>query len=140
MSEMLKWLSENAVALGMLGAAFGFLWSAIQVVLDRRREVHFKEFEAYHRLVKELVSPDPESGSTWIDRQAAAVFELRNFPRYHEYTIRMLSGLKQKWSTDPAFKWPHLITEIDLTLSHIETSSPNKVLKRTGHKAGPPLS
>lgn len=137
---MLKWLSENAVALGMLGAACGFLWSAVQVVLERRRELHFKEFEAYHRLIKELVAPDPDSGSTWIDRQAAAVFELRNFPRYHEYTFRMLTGLKEKWSKDAAFKWPGLIAEIDLTLSHIETSSPNKALQPTGHKAGPQLS
>jgi hypothetical protein len=137
---MLKWLSENAVALGMLGAACGFLWSAIQVVLERRRDLHFKEFEAYHRLIKELVAPDPDSGSTWIDRQAAVVFELRNFPRYYEYTLRMLSGLKEKWSSDATFKWPGLIAEIDLTLSHIETSNPNKALKRMGHKSSPSIS
>ncbi len=128
---MLTWLSENAVALGVLGAACGFLWSAVQVVLERRRELHFKEFDAYHRLVKELVAPDPETGSTWIDRQGAVVFELRNFPRYHEYTFRMLSTLKEKWTNDPAFQWPRLLDEIDMTLSHIRASSPNKAFKLT---------
>jgi hypothetical protein len=56
----------------------------------------------------------------WIDRQAAVVFELRHFPRYYEFTERMLKGLREKWSKDPEFRWPRLVEEIDLTLAHIQ--------------------
>jgi len=116
---MLNWFAVNAVALGILGTAIGFLWSAILVVIDHRKESQSKEFEAYHRLVKELVTPDAETGSTRIDRQAAVIFELRNFPRYYDYTGRMLVHLRQTWSDNSPSKWPQLLTEIELTLSHI---------------------
>ena len=56
----------------------------------------------------------------WLDRRAAVAFELRHFPRYYEFTERMLIGLKKKWATDLNFQWPRLIEEIDLTLRHIQ--------------------
>ena len=117
---MLTWLSQNAAGLGILGAAIAFAWSVIQFILDRRKDLQTKEFEAYHRLVKELVSPDAGTQTIWIDRQAAVVFELRHFPRYYDFTERMLGNLKRKWEADPNFKWPHLINEIELTLSYIK--------------------
>lgn len=116
---MIHWLAENAVGLSLLLTALGILGSGIRYVWDRRREFRFREFKAYHRLVKELVSPDPESGAAWIDRQGAVVFELRDFRRYHEYTVRMLLGLKNKWNDDPKFEWPQLINELNMTLNHI---------------------
>ena len=78
---MIALLAQNAAGLGVIGAAIAFAWSIVRFVLDRRKELQDKEFEAYHQLVKELVSPDPESKVLWIDRQAAVVFELRHFPR-----------------------------------------------------------
>ena len=64
--------------------------------------------------------PDSADGVMWIDRQAAVAFKLRHFPRYYEFTERMLVTLKKKWATDPNFQWPRLIEEIDLTLKHIQ--------------------
>jgi hypothetical protein len=116
---MLYWLTSNAAALSIIGAAVAFVWSAVQFILVRRKEQQAHEFETFHRLIKELVSPDPPTQVVWIDRQMAAVFELRNFPRYYEVTVRILAGLRDKWSADPAFEWPRLIAEIDMTLLHI---------------------
>src|ERR1022692_1463006 len=119
MIGFLTWLSAHATSLAALGTAVAFVWSVWQYVDQRRRESNDRQFEAYHKLVKELVSPDPESKVLWIQRQAAVIFELRHFPRYFEFTERMLMGLREKWSTDPEFHWPMLLEEIDSTLEQI---------------------
>lgn len=116
---MFTWLTTNSAALAIIGASIAFAWSLIQWIATRNREQRIHEFEAYHRLIKELVSPDPTTGSTWIDRQAAVVFELRHFPRYYEFSERALGNLRSKWSADPNFTWPYLLEEIDRTLKYI---------------------
>lgn len=115
----MNFFSTNTAALGIFGAAVAFIWSVIQFVLVRMRDEKHREFEIYHRLIKELVSPDPESKSIWIDRQAAVIFELRRFKRYHEFTLRTLLGLQKKWSNDPEFTFPRLLEELDLTIEYI---------------------
>ena len=128
---MLTWLTSHAAALGVLGAAITFVWSAIQFILVRRKEQQAHEFEAFHRLIKELVSPSHDTQVIWIDRQMAVLFELRHFPRYYEVTIRILNGLREKWSADPEFKWPRLIEELDITVEYIRHRKPNKALQLT---------
>jgi len=130
---MAAWLAQNIAALSALGAAIAFVWSAIQFILVRGREQRSQEFEAYHRLIKELVQPDPAAQVTWVDRQVAVVFELRHFKRYHPVTCRILNNLRKKFSADPDFQWPYLIHEIDLTLQHIG-EQPNPSSKRTREK------
>ncbi len=119
MNELLAIIASNATPLGVLGAAIAFMWSIVQFILVRKRDEQHREFEVYHRLIKELVSPDPESKSVWIDRQTAVLFELRRFKRYHEHTLRTLLGLREKWANDPEFKFPRLLEELDLTVTHI---------------------
>ncbi len=120
MIKFLAWLLAHTAALSAFGAAIAFVWTIAQFLLQRRRESRERQFETYHRLVKELVSPDSATGNMWTDRQAAVVFELRHFPRYYEFTERMLKGLREKWSKDTEFRWPRLLEEIDLTLAHIQ--------------------
>jgi hypothetical protein len=115
----LAWLLAHTAALSAFGAAVAFVWSVAQYLMQRGRESRERQFKTYHRLVKELVSPDPATGSTWIDRQAAVVFELRHFPRYYEFTERMLRGLREQWSNDPGSPQRRLLKEIDLTLADI---------------------
>ena len=123
METVLTAFSTNAVALSTIGATIAFAWSVIQFVLVRMRDEEHREFEIYHRLIKELVAPDPESKVTWIDRQTAVLFELRRFKRYHELTLRTLFGLREKWSADPDFTFPRLLEELDLTVKHIRLKS-----------------
>lgn len=122
---MFMWLTSNLTSISAFGAAVAFAWSAIQFILVRRHEQRTHEFETYHRLIKELVQPDATSQSTWIDRQVAVVFELRNFPRYYPVTVRILNNLRSKFVLDPEFRWPYLLTELDLTLRHIGKSPNN---------------
>jgi len=116
---MLTWLAANATGLSIVGAVAAFIWPVVQFVVTRRHDLQFREFEIYHRLIKELVSPDPQDKVTWIDRQAAIVFELRHFPRYFEFSARTLRGLKTKWAADADFKFPRLLEELDLTLAFL---------------------
>jgi hypothetical protein len=114
-SHIIAWLSSNGVSLGIVGAAIAFITSNIQQFIQRRVEAREKEFQSFHRLVKDLVTPDTPDGKIWEDRQAAIAFELRNFPRYYEFIQRMLLRLRKIWSA-----WPRLVEEIDLTLKYIE--------------------
>jgi len=133
-AEFISCIASNATALGVLGAAIAFIWSVLQFFYVRRRDLEAREFEVFHRLVKELVSPDKSDGTMWIDRQAAIVFELRRFKSYHPFTRRMLEGLREKWFADDQFRWPRLIKEIDLTLEFIREKS-NPWFKRDRSRA-----
>ena len=119
MHQQIAWLSTNTATLGILGAAVAFIWSTTQQIFQRKADAREREFQAFHRLVKELVSPDSPDGVMRLDRQAAVVFELRHFPLYYDFTERMLMGLKKGWAGDPNVQ-SRLIEEIDLTLKHIQ--------------------
>jgi hypothetical protein len=93
------------------------LWQIVQFSLNKNTEAKSRQFEIYHRMIKELVEP-PEKGATYIDKQCAVVFELRRFKRYRALTIRILDGLKQDWKDDPRIR-PRLNDEIDLTLNYL---------------------
>lgn len=123
MKDLFTTLTANAAALSILGAAIAFIWSIVQFILVRKRDAQHREFEIYHRLIKELVSPDPDSKVVWIDRQTAVLFELRRFQRCHEHTLRTLNSLKEKWSSDPEFKFKRLLEELDLTTQYIQRNA-----------------
>lgn len=118
MAQLFAWLSSNA-GLGILGAAIAFIVSTILQMKQRNAEADERQFQAFHKIVESLVSPDPKGGLFYIDRQAAVVFELRHFPRYYDFTERLLLRLKKKWKTDPAPYSDVLVDEIDLALEHI---------------------
>ena len=123
---MLAWLLDNAIGVGALVTALALVWSIVQFMLVRRRDQRSREFEAYHRIIKELVAPD-DTQSTWIDRQTAAVFELRNFPRYVGVTARILTRPRDCWASD-APERRVLLDEISLTLAFVR--SPLRGLRR----------
>jgi len=79
MNVLTGWLSSNTAALGILGAAVAFMVSTWQVS-QRRAEANERQFQAFHKVVESVVSPDPKGGLHYVDRQAAVIFELRHFP------------------------------------------------------------
>ncbi len=118
-----SWLTTHLALLGTTGAAIAFLWSVYQFFHVRSLEAATREFDAYHKLVKELVEPDEKTGVLYLDRQAAIVFELRHFVRYYEFSLRMLKGLLKKWEVTLKAESPkgdRLIEEMKLTIAHIE--------------------
>jgi hypothetical protein len=128
MTQLADWLKSYGAALSIIGASITFVVSTILQIIQRRAEAEERQFQAFHRVVESVVSPDPKGGIHYIDRQAAVIFELRHFPRYVDFTERMLARLRKKWVKDQAPHWVEgqappdhvLIEEIDLTLKHIE--------------------
>ena len=119
MKSILSFLQSYGTQISALGAASAFIFGVYKYYLERKTALFWKEFEVYHKLVKELVSPDSEVGSMYIDRQAAIIYELRNFKRYYPYSLRMLLGLKEKWGKAEA-QYPRLIEEIDLAVEFLQ--------------------
>jgi len=97
------------------------IWQSVQFFLTRSSDAKNRQFDAYHRLVKELVQPS-ETGKTYVDRQCAAVFELRRFKNYEELTVRILMGLRDDWRTSGSFH-PRLAKELELTLDSFSKRS-----------------
>ena len=97
-------------------SAATFVWGIYKYVDNKTTEQYWKEFSTYHQLIKDLVEPN-EKGDIYIDRQAAILYELRNYPRYYFNTKRMLERLKvnANWKKNST-----LVQEIDLTLGIID--------------------
>jgi hypothetical protein len=118
MDVLLTIFRDYGGQLSALGAAAVFIFGVYKFQAERKATHYWKEFEVYHKLVKELVEP-PAAGGLFVDRQAAIMYELRNFKRYYPYSLRMLQGLKQHWSTVPN-QFPRLLDELDITIAFLE--------------------
>ena len=115
MTHFLSWLSSNVLsALGIFGAAVAFMVSTWQQVSQRRAEGDERQFQVFHNIVEKVVSPQPTDGLFYFDRQAAVIFELRHFPRYYEFTERLLTRLKKKWVAEATPTTEILLEEVDL--------------------------
>lgn len=119
MEIVLTILKSYGSQLGTIGAAIAFIFGVYKFQAERKATHYWKEFEVYHKLVKELVEPPSENGAMYVDRQAAIMYELRNFKRYYPYSLRMLRGLREKWAAVPD-QFARLIEELDLTIEFLE--------------------
>lgn len=122
MNEALELLTRYGTAFSAVGAAIAFVWSVFQFFSVRAREAHTREFETFHKLIKELVEPASEGAGFYVERQCAVLFELRFFPRYFPFTLRTLLALKRKWQVTAA-AYPRILEEVDMTIRFIEMHS-----------------
>ena len=114
---MFLWISENATALGIIGAFLGALFPLIQYVLVKRSEDRKHTFKVYHRLIGDLVDPPTPR----LDRQIAVVYELRNFKDYFPVSIRILEGVKASWTKNPSSdEIGRIVKEIDLAVAFMK--------------------
>ncbi|MFM7024424.1 MAG: hypothetical protein ACKOXB_15760 [Flavobacteriales bacterium] len=95
----------------------GFMFSVFQYFATKRQEQNHKEFENYHRLIKELVQPEEQG--LYLDRQTTILYELRYFKRYYPISYRTVVGLKEKWEKVPD-QFPRLIDECNRTIAFLE--------------------
>jgi hypothetical protein len=128
----LRLLNSSGTALGAIGASIAFIWSVFQFFSIRAREAKAREFETFHKLIKNLVEPAATGTALYVDRQFAVLYELRFFPRYYPFTRRTLIGLKTTWSLGTT-RFPRILEEIEITLNLIDGRS-NTVLRRIGRK------
>ena len=117
--EIFEFIKVYGTQLSAVGAAIAFIFAMYKFQAERSASQFWKEFEAYHKLIKELVQPPSESEGLYIDRQTAILYELKFYKRYYPHTLRMLEALKQKWVAVPN-QFPRLLEEMDLTIEHIE--------------------
>lgn len=101
-----------------------FIWAIYQYRDTRKREQDLKEFENYHRLIKELVQPE-EKDIMYVDRQTAIIYEFRHFKRYYPFSYRTLIGLREKWGKVEN-QYPRLIEELNLTIGFLEKKMERK--------------
>lgn len=95
-----------------------FGWTIYKYNDTKKREQDLKEFDNYHKLIKELVQPD-DSKSMYVDRQTAIIYELRHFKRYYDFSYRTLIGLREKWGKVPD-QYPRLIEELNLSIDFLK--------------------
>jgi len=107
------------VLIGIIGGVCTFTWSVFKYLHTKKREQNIKEFEHFHKLLKELVQPEDENGTMYIDRQTAIIYELRHFKRYYPYSLRTLKELLKKWEKVPN-QFPRLLEETRLTIEFLE--------------------
>jgi len=119
MQSVLEFLRQYGSQFSALGAAMAFMFGAYTFQAERRAPFLWKECEVYHKLEKELVEPPSGGGAMYVDRQAAIIFEMRNFKRYYPYTLRMLKGLREEWVA-VANQFPRLLDERTMTIDLIE--------------------
>ncbi|MDA8404528.1 MAG: hypothetical protein M0Z56_10090 [Desulfobacteraceae bacterium] len=119
MEALLEIIKTYGTQLSAFGAAVAFIFGIYKFQAQRKASQFWKKFEAYHKLVKELVEPQKENGAMYVDRQTAAIYELRFYKRYYSHSLRMLRGLKIKWAAVPN-QFPRLIEELDLTVEYID--------------------
>lgn len=107
--------AESASTFAIVISGGTLIWQLIQFFVSRSSDAKNRQFEAYHRLIRELVQPT-DGPATMIDRQIAVVFELRRFKFYGEVTTRILTGLQNEWR-DKGKLDLRLDQELELTLN-----------------------
>lgn len=108
-------MTNSVIIIGVIINVSAFIFSIHQYNDTRKKDQKNRDFEAYHKIIKELVQSDNSDNSLYIDRQASILYELRHFERYYEISYRTVVGLKNKWEKVPD-QFPRLLEECDLTI------------------------
>jgi len=107
---VLEWVTEwqfwMAVA-SLIGGIF-----AIWKYFNGKKQ---QEFENYHRLIERINRPLSGDGSTFLQVQQAAIFELRYYRRYKKLTVKLLRQLLslEEWRSNEKLR-----TSINDTLNY----------------------
>ncbi len=119
--KIVNFLTDHLIEIiGIVIAYFSLILPIVRFLKSKRSEEKEKRFKNFHQLIKELVQPDKEANQTFIDRQVAVIFELRNLKNYYDVSLRILKGLREEWHNPPHYSGnPRLINEFDLTISYI---------------------
>lgn len=128
MNEALELLTKYGGAFSAIGAAIAFVWSVVQFFSARTREARFREFETFHKLIKEITEPQ----NTNNYRQIAALFELRFYPRYYPITLRILKQSREH-AASLADTSSDMMKEVNILIGFIEHRS-NTAFQRIAKK------
>ena len=123
MTQLINFLNSNAVGITLILTAIAGIFKFWQYVDIKRSEWRQKNFENFHRLIKELVQSDTPGEDIKLDRQIAVVYELRNFSKYFDISIRILEGWLDREKKDPLKQknFGRLYKEMELTIKYIKS-------------------
>ena len=104
-----QWLNTNAgvltILLTLVLTLGPLIAGAFSHMALRRSELKVRRQEMFDAVIGHLIEPLPGATVTMLDRQIAAVFELRNFAEYYEVSARILVGLLNQWQgADPRIR------------------------------------
>ena len=88
-------------------------WAAFRHVRIEQRKVAQAEFENFYRTLERVHNKD---GSLIL--QCAAIFELRNFPKYRDFVVRLCQDGEILFPEDVEM----VQREFGMTLQHLEKS------------------
>ena len=107
LSSVADWLAYGALIVAL--AALG--WAAIRHVQNERRKIEQAEFDNFYRTLERVHNKDAS-----LILQRAAIFELRNFPKYRDFIIRLCRDRRLLFPTGGE----KVQEELLLTLKHFE--------------------
>lgn len=112
MTGVADWLAWGALFLPLVVLA----WSGWQFVAVRKAEARQAEFENFFRTLGRVHNTDK---SALLQR--AAVFELRNYPHYREFVVRLCNNADRGlFGGDPETLKKLLMEEFALTAHYFE--------------------
>ena len=117
--SIFEFIKNYGTPISSICAVITLIFAMYKYYIERRTELFWKEFESFHKLIKELVEPSSEGQSMKLDRQIIIIFELKHYKRYYPVSLRILKRLKVSWNK-PEVK--DIIDEIDITIKHIENT------------------
>lgn len=121
LSNILISLNNYSDVITTISIIVGGFWAVIKF----REHIKDKRFKTYHELIDELVNEQRQADrKIKLDRQIAIIYELRNFPRYFDVSIRILEGLKQDWDNE------RILKEIELSLDYMRANWLKRFFKK----------
>jgi hypothetical protein len=94
MDAFFVFVSTNLAVLTALAGVLTAMMAALRYFMERAKDARWKEFDTYHKMVKDFVQAEDKDSAMMIDRQCALIYEFRFFRRYYPQTLRMFRFLK----------------------------------------------
>jgi hypothetical protein len=109
LSTAADWIAWTALILSMAVIA----WSSFRYVRIEKRKIEQAEFENFYRTLERVHNKDSS-----LILQRAAIFELRNFPKYRDFIVRLCRDRNALFPGNVE----RVQQEFLLTLQHFEKS------------------
>lgn len=116
LTEGLKFINEYKEGILILISFLGIIVPINKVSKEKKLELSIQNLRLFHRMIKSLDNLDPKK-PVGLTEQEAIVFELRNFPKYKEFSKVMLSKRIKAWEADE--KYADLVNIANETLKKL---------------------
>ena len=70
-------IKEYGTQISSIIAMLAFVFAVYKYIDEKKRSLFWKEFEVFHKLIKDLVEPTSDKDTMYLDRQIAIIFELK---------------------------------------------------------------